>query len=171
MLAYSLWSGYFDGVIVPFDLWHYISVWNTEGVNSGWLKTGPYIVHSVWNYHQLTAVGCIGVWSVVVNHSTGVSDGQNKLIFQWDDDEIRFVVDQHAELAFDSASLLKQQIPINQFNTALFYFQRHMPWVFSMFKLVEVRGDCLFCWYLWNYWPSLFKLFFIMFNILFVFKG
>lgn len=52
MLAYSLWSGYFDGVIAPFDIWHYISMWNMEGVNSGWLKTGPYIVHSVWNYHQ-----------------------------------------------------------------------------------------------------------------------
>ena len=29
--------------------------------------------------------------------------------FQWDDDEIRFVLDQHAELDFYSASLLKQQ--------------------------------------------------------------
>jgi len=49
-------------------------------------------------------MNCIGVWSVVVNHSIGVSDGENKLIFQWDDDEIRFVVDQHAELDFYSAS-------------------------------------------------------------------
>ena len=52
----------------------------------------------------VTAVACIGVWSVVVNHSIGVSDGENKLFFQWDDDEIRFVVDQHAELDFYSAS-------------------------------------------------------------------
>ena len=29
--------------------------------------------------------------------------------FQWDDDEIRFVLDQHAELDFYSASSLKQQ--------------------------------------------------------------
>jgi hypothetical protein len=29
--------------------------------------------------------------------------------FQWDDDEVRFVVDKHAELDFNSASLLKQQ--------------------------------------------------------------
>ena len=29
--------------------------------------------------------------------------------FQWDDDEVRFVLDQHAELDFYSASLLKQQ--------------------------------------------------------------
>jgi len=35
--------------------------------------------------------------------------GENKLIFQWDDDEVRFVLDQHAELDFYSASSLKQQ--------------------------------------------------------------
>ena len=29
--------------------------------------------------------------------------------FQWDDDEVRFVLDKHAELDFYSASLLKQQ--------------------------------------------------------------
>jgi hypothetical protein len=29
--------------------------------------------------------------------------------FQWDDDEVRFVPDQHAELDFYSASSLKQQ--------------------------------------------------------------
>ena len=35
--------------------------------------------------------------------------GENKLIVQWnDDDEVRFVLDQHAELDFYSASSLKQ---------------------------------------------------------------
>jgi len=29
--------------------------------------------------------------------------------FQWDDDEVRFALDQHAELDFYSASSLKQQ--------------------------------------------------------------
>ena len=29
--------------------------------------------------------------------------------FEWDDDEVRFVLDQHAELDFYSASSLKQQ--------------------------------------------------------------
>ena len=29
--------------------------------------------------------------------------------FQWDDDEVRFVLDQHAELDFFSASSMKQQ--------------------------------------------------------------
>jgi hypothetical protein len=26
------------------------------------------------------------------------------------------------------------------------------------FLYVKVKGDCLFCWYWWNCWPSLFKL-------------
>ena len=29
--------------------------------------------------------------------------------FQWDDDEVRFVLDQHAELDFNSVNSLKQQ--------------------------------------------------------------
>ena len=35
--------------------------------------------------------------------------GENKLIFSWDDDEVNFVLDQHAELDFYSANKLKQQ--------------------------------------------------------------
>ena len=36
--------------------------------------------------------------------------GENKSNFQWaDNDEVRFVLDQHAELDFYSASSLKQQ--------------------------------------------------------------
>jgi hypothetical protein len=31
------------------------------------------------------------------------------MLFKWDDDEIRFALDQHAELDFYSASSLKQQ--------------------------------------------------------------
>jgi hypothetical protein len=33
----------------------------------------------------------------------------NKLILQWDDDKVRFVLNQHAKLDFYSASSLKQQ--------------------------------------------------------------
>ena len=29
---------------------------------------------------------------------------------------------------------------------------------FYCVQLFQVRGDCLFCWYWWNCWPSLFKL-------------
>jgi hypothetical protein len=32
-------------------------------------------------------------------------------------------------------------------------------WVFFCFRWVEVRGDCLFCWYWWNCSPLLFKLY------------
>jgi hypothetical protein len=28
-------------------------------------------------------------------------------------------------------------------------------------SLVKMRGNCSFCWYLLNWWPSLFKLFII----------
>jgi hypothetical protein len=34
---------------------------------------------------------------------------QEHVDLQWDDDEVRFVLDQHAELDFYSASSLKQQ--------------------------------------------------------------
>jgi hypothetical protein len=34
---------------------------------------------------------------------------REKVNFQWDDDEVRFVLDQRAELDFHSASSLKQQ--------------------------------------------------------------
>ena len=34
---------------------------------------------------------------------------QEQVNFQWDDDEVRFVLDQHAELDFYSTSSLKQQ--------------------------------------------------------------
>jgi hypothetical protein len=33
---------------------------------------------------------------------------REQINFQWDDDEVRFVLDQHAELDFYSASSLKQ---------------------------------------------------------------
>jgi hypothetical protein len=33
----------------------------------------------------------------------------------------------------------------------------------------EVRDDCSFCWYWWNCWPSLFKLFFIIWHHLLIF--
>jgi hypothetical protein len=34
---------------------------------------------------------------------------REKVTFQWDDDEVRFVLDQHADLDLYSASSLKQQ--------------------------------------------------------------
>jgi hypothetical protein len=34
---------------------------------------------------------------------------QEQINFQWDDDEVRFVLDEHTELDFYNASSLKQQ--------------------------------------------------------------
>ena len=45
--------------------------------------------------HQFSNFSAISLWEQVN--------------FQWDDDEIRFVLDHHAELDFNSASSLKQQ--------------------------------------------------------------
>jgi hypothetical protein len=50
-----------------------------------------------------------GKATLYLSRSLSLSLGENKLIFQWDDDEDRFVLDQHAELNFYSVSLLKQQ--------------------------------------------------------------
>jgi cupin superfamily acireductone dioxygenase involved in methionine salvage len=37
---------------------------------------------------------------------------REKVNFQWDDDEVRFVLDQHALLNFHSASSMKQQFVV-----------------------------------------------------------
>jgi hypothetical protein len=62
--------------------------------------------------------------------------------------------------------------PIKRFNTATFWnldFQRHMSLsFFCSVTSVKMRGDCLFCWYWWNFLPSLFKLAFH--NVCFCFK-
>jgi hypothetical protein len=41
-------------------------------------------------------------------------------------------------------------------------FQRHMSWMFFFVLREKVRGDCSFCWYWLNCWPSLFTLFFMI---------
>ena len=47
-------------------------------------------------------------WVIVVYNFSAISS-QEQVNFQWDDDEVRFVLDQHAYLDFYSASSLKQQ--------------------------------------------------------------
>ena len=47
---------------------------------------------------------CVSEW-LLFNANSAIF----QLNFQWDDDEVRFVLDQHAELDFFSASSLKQQ--------------------------------------------------------------
>ena len=36
------------------------------------------------------------------------------------------------------------------------YLQRHMSWSLCI-HWDNKRGDCSFCWYLWNWWPSLYN--------------
>jgi hypothetical protein len=46
---------------------------------------------------------------VVINFSATCISWRVQVNFQWDDDEVCFVLDQHAELDFYGASSLKQQ--------------------------------------------------------------
>ena len=66
-------------------------------------------------------VRCKWVSDCCLTSISQVYHGENKSIFQWDDDDVRFVLDQHAELDFYSASSLIQQstgrhvAPLGQF--------------------------------------------------------
>jgi hypothetical protein len=53
----------------------------------------------------------VGKWLLLIANSAifQLYHGENKDNFQWDDDEVLFVLDQHAEFDFYSASSLKQQ--------------------------------------------------------------
>ena len=58
-----------------------------------------------WLYvHSILIVG-VSEWLLLNSNSTIFQ----LYHFQWDDDEVRFVLDQHAEIDFYSASSLKQQ--------------------------------------------------------------
>ena len=51
-------------------------------------------------------------WLISVSHQLrnfSAISWREQVNFQWDDDEVHFVLDQHAELDFYSASSLKQQ--------------------------------------------------------------
>ena len=51
----------------------------------------------------------MSAWVIVVLKPTQLYHGENKLIFKWDDDEVRHALDQNAQLDFHIASPLKQQ--------------------------------------------------------------
>ena len=46
---------------------------------------------------------------IVAERKLGNFSWQEQVNFQFDDDEVRFVLDEHAELGFYNASSLKQQ--------------------------------------------------------------
>jgi hypothetical protein len=53
----------------------------------------------------------VSEWLLFIANSIicSVISWREQVNFQWDDDEVRFVLDQHAELDFYSTSSLKQQ--------------------------------------------------------------
>jgi hypothetical protein len=52
---------------------------------------------------------CVNMLYIVFEWSSWLQSCSNWDSFKWDDDEVRFVLDQYAELDFYSASSLKQQ--------------------------------------------------------------
>ena len=61
-----------------------------------------YLMFNMW----------VSEWAIVVLHqfsNYSAISWREQVNFQWDDDEVSFVLDQHAELDFYSASSLKQQ--------------------------------------------------------------
>jgi hypothetical protein len=61
----------------------------------------------------------------------------------------------------DSINLIVVPVPRHHLS-----FQPRMSWSFCV-QWVGVKDDCLFCWYWWNCWPSLFKLYFYKTFVLF----
>jgi hypothetical protein len=64
-----------------------------------------------WKIYDLIIWIWVSEWLLFNTNSAifQLYHGENKLILQWDDDEIHFVLDQHAELDFYGVSSLKQQ--------------------------------------------------------------
>jgi hypothetical protein len=63
------------------------------------------------NRLSTTCIEWVSEW-VLFNANSAIFSAiswREQVNFQWDDDEVRFVLDQHAELDFYSASSLKQQ--------------------------------------------------------------
>jgi hypothetical protein len=66
----------------------------------------------------LGSIACCHIWLTTIVSDWLLFNGNSAIFsmswwkqvnFQWDDDEVRLVLDQHAELDFNSASSLKQQ--------------------------------------------------------------
>jgi hypothetical protein len=55
-------------------------------------------------------VGCIVYFEFMMIYYILYEMNENVVIFRWDEDEVRFVLDQHAELDFYSASSLKTTV-------------------------------------------------------------
>ena len=62
-------------------------------------------------FQYLLLIDCVSEWLLFTANSAILSATlwREQVNYQWDDDEVRFVLDQHAELDFNSASSLNQQ--------------------------------------------------------------
>jgi hypothetical protein len=63
-----------------------------------------------------------------------IETAQEQVNFQWDDDEVRFLLDQHAELDFYSNSSLKQQsgVDMSLHSDTLFLFRAEQSLLFLL---------------------------------------
>ena len=63
----------------------------------------------LWLEFQIQQTVLYWTVRVIVVYANSAISWREQVNFQWDYDEVRFVLDQHAELEFYSASSLKQQ--------------------------------------------------------------
>ena len=75
---------------------------------------------------------------VLFNANSAIS-WREQVNYQWNDDEVRFVLDQHAELNCYSASSLKQQ-SVGGHVAPLGHIILSQP-VFALFSLMLLRGE------------------------------
>jgi len=74
-------------------------------------RGGTYIPTYLTVFRPLAELEWVREWLLFNTNSAifQLYHGWEQVIFQWYDDEVHFVLDQHAELDFYSASSLKQQ--------------------------------------------------------------
>ena len=79
-------------------------------------KTYDLYLHVLWNCQIISSENCQLAWNHIVSvccltpfSNFSAISWREQVNFRWDDDEVRFDLDQHAELDFYSASSLKQQ--------------------------------------------------------------
>ena len=80
---------------------------------------------------------CVNEWVIVVKpqfSNFSAISWREQVNFQWDDDEVRFVLDQHAELDFYSSSSLKQQSAgdMSLHSDTLFWFRANQSLLFLL---------------------------------------
>ena len=77
-------------------------------------KINATSIQDKWKIYeiQISVNEWVSEWLLLIANSAIFSamSWREPVNFQWDDDDVRFVLDQHAELDYYSASSLKQQV-------------------------------------------------------------